>query len=234
VEAGGKPVPLPPLPELHADDLPGGSLHRKATDKDHGFMSRDHVRRLDLVEVEIERRPVFDPEAYALKDHEHPGPPNAHGHPELRSGIEDLKGTVGPIIRRLEAVESRPRIDPSSFAKKEHDHPPPKLQPHDHPSLVAMIEDSVKASERLVELISGLQQELGDLKKENGDLREEIVFTRELAEKAIEAKQKPREHGSMGGGRLHDTVNDRLAGFMSPQHLRWLETLIESHKDRNG
>lgn len=226
---------MPPLPELHADGLPGGSLHRTATNKDHGFMSRDHVSRLEKLEVEVDRRPVMDPEAYALKDHDHPGPPNAHEHPELRAGIEDLKGTVGPIVRRLEAVESRPRIDPGSFAPKDHEHPPPKLQPHDHPNLMEKIEqlESDKFG-RVLNMISSLVEEIKALQKENDGLRDEIAFTRELAEKAIEAKQKPREHGSMGGGRLHDTVNDRLAGFMSPQHLRWLETLIEAHKDRNG
>jgi len=232
VEAGGRPVPLPPLDQLHADGMPGGSLHRSASDKDAGFMTPEHVNRLERVEKELEKRPPFKEGDFAPFDHEHPPVLPEHGHPVLSDHIGGVKKELDSLQSLVRALESRTAFDPSQWAKKDHSHAPSPLPPHEHPQYEELVGAS---NDRIDELRVEQQRTVEEVQELSGKIEtliRELEFVRNLAEKAIESKTRRQEHGHLGGGALHELANDRLAGFLSVENLRRLELLWNERESK--
>jgi hypothetical protein len=226
----GKAVPLPPLDQLHGLDMPGGVLHRTATVHDAGFMSAEQVKLLLQLASELASRPKMEPSEFAKADHEHPKVVPEHRHSDIVEQLAKLMVFAQDLHGRVEVVANRPIVDPSAFARIGHDHPPKPLQKHEHPELkdlVLKLEAEVR-SEREARLEA--EAMVAQLEKSIAKLSKDIDFVRDLAERAAEAKNRTSEHGHQGGGRHHEAVNDRLAGFMTPEHLRKLEMLWDKAK----
>lgn len=242
VEAGGVPVPLPPLSDLHADGLPGGSLHATVSDSSAGFMTPDQAKRLAALDQQMAHATgaidtilrdlgaIGEGLANMTSVLSRPNPDLVR----LKESIESTIPVLGTIESRLKTLENRPVIDAEVFAKKEHSHPPHPLPAHTHrdheeqiKKLMGVLDDHLKLFEAQKKVIEILEGKL----RENA---EAVKFARDLAEKAIESKTKTQEHGRMGGGRLHEAVTDRLAGFMTPELLRRVNILWESREPTQG
>lgn len=233
VKAGGQAVPLPPLTDLHADGMPGGSLHAPATEREAGFMTTGQVRQLgqvldgvekltSSVEKMAEDLAVVSELADLLsKNMDQPDPrleKVAEASTAALSAAADLAG-------RVEALELRPELDPGSFATRHHEHPPRPLPTHEHP----------EAARRHDELVGQLELQRAELderraeseaqRAEIEELRTQLNFVRDLAERLNQSKALVPPHGYQGGGRMHEAVNDRLAGFATPEMARRLDVL---------
>ena len=224
----GKPIPLPPLSELHADGLPGGSLHREVTEDEAGFMAPRHLQALE----DAVSRPVLDPGAYSPVNHRHVSLETATAalgslqerlvavSEQLASLAEQTKGHSLTI----NSIANRAVFNPDAFAAVSHDHPPHPLPAHGHPEISIEVEAAKEEVETTRGAIAALTRPLTELGTLVAKLQKDLEFTRDLAEKAIE--QPPREqHGHLKGGRLHEACSERLAGFMTPQMLRMLQIL---------
>lgn len=223
---------LPPVDTLHGVHMPGGNLHRTATEHDHGFMSLDHVRRLQKLEEEVAKRPVLTADQFAAAAHDHPPTLVEHEHDELRDGLESLEGDVEEVEERVAKLESRPILDPAKFAEAGHSHPPPKLPAHDHPHTHEPVgEGPGFMLPSHVETIQALESLARAALAEAAELRKELEHVRKIAEQKLSGRQ---EHGYLIGGRLHEAVTDRLAGFMVPDQKRQLEILWDLVEKAGG
>lgn len=238
VEAGGEAVPLPPLTDLHADGMPGGSLHAEVSKSSNGFMTPSHVAKLEdtaqrahensaiLREVGLAVQALDGKVGALSKAVDKPDPDIA----QIKSKVTDLQSLANSIDAKIKSLDKRPTFDPSLFAVKEHDHPPHPLPAHKHTDLEKHNEELRKVLDDHLKLIDVQAKAMALLEGKLKQTEEDLKFVRDLAEKAIESKSKTQEHGRMGGGRLHDSVSDRLAGFMTPELLRRLNILWDSRQ----
>ena len=223
----GKVVPLPPLAELHAVDLPGGNLHRGATLSEAGFMSAEQVHDLEDIKV----RPQLDPGDFAKADHQHLDrsiesiPEHVHG--ELQTRLNDLTAEIRKGMDSLQALATRNAFDPAKWAPEGHAHPQVPPLPHGHSDLDVAI-SSVRTSVEALRLVRTTKDEVVEAFGRRLDkLEDDLKFVRELLERSGDKITARQEHGNQAGGRLHAVVTERRAGFMSVEMLRKLDSLWE-------
>lgn len=233
VQAGAIPVPLPPLSDLHADGMPGGSLHAPASEDAAGFMTAGHVKKLSQLLEEVGRLQVaignltedlavMNEMADLLSDAaEEPDPKLAQAIDAATAAVSSAADLAG----RVEQLELRPEVDPDQLAPRHHEHPPQPLPNHEHP----------EAARRHAELTEQLELQRAELEERRAEseaqraevdgLKEQLAFVRDMAERLNQSKALTPEHGYQGGGRTHAPVNDRLAGFATPEMVRRLDVL---------
>lgn len=217
---------LPPVDELHGVNMPGGALHRAATEDDAGFMAASHVRRLREAEEAIAKRPVLSADMFAPAAHKHVPELVPHDHPDLLKRVKALEEELGQLQSRVSFLERRPVLQAEDFAPADHTHAPHPLPPHDHPHEHDLVDpktgDPGLMSAEDKRKIDGADAAIRDVVGHMQRLAEEVAFVRRIAEEKPDAK---REHGTLIGGRLHESVSNKLAGFMTPEQKRMLDTL---------
>lgn len=193
-------------------------------------MTPEHVKRIEKLEKAIAERPIVNHSQFAMKDHHHrredwPG----HSHPEMKIDFNALAEFKTGLEKRMHRVENRPILDPNAYAKKGHSHPPTPLQAHTHPEIAEVRAVAESVESEVESKLSDILRRLEACEVENKKLRSELNFTRDLLDRTIAAKERFQDHGHQGGGRLHSQVNDRLAGFATPEMFRKIETLWDKH-----
>jgi len=211
-------------PAPHGVELPGGNLHRPATAHEPGFMLPEHLARIAALEHELVRRPLFFPDHYALRSHDHPRErvEDAPAFMRLVHATATLGRQLDDIVAMVKCALERPVLDPNDYATRDHRHLA-VLVPHSHDEVEQRLAIVEQRMDVVCERIDAQQAQLA---RRLALLEAEAAFVRRVAEQALEYRKSIGDaHGNHQGGPLHALVSDRLAGFMSPDHKRRLESL---------
>lgn len=227
----GHVAPLPPRDQLHGINLPGGNLHRTATEKDAGFMSPVHVERLNKHDWAVEQTAREYEEVRKLLEEAQGrlsaleiAEPEAKRPDDLEvllNGVRDRLGKVEDRLVELGKKPPPPLPDLSGFASRGHGHPELAGKDHAHPELaepMASISIEVEDGKAYRAELDG---RLSALEAEMTKAIQDLAFVRKLAEQRVASSG----HGHEAGGALHQAVTPRLAGFMKPEHLRTIDDL---------